>query len=952
MAEESTNPFAEEVASDLERNQQKEESKKSAWQKMKKYTSKAWNVAKFALGIGGGDGSSGSYSDLSESTAGWHDKKGLEKEYTDLVSQKKDLQGEIDSLTKETKGIDFFKLLGEYSEVKEVQNLTKINKLKGEEASLLRERDSAMVSLMGGYDLSDEDKQNRINEVQQLVEKLSNVREELANRQASTQKQSVMSKIFSLREARKLVNKVVSKFGSDDKDTKAVAMNSIEGGLGPTVIVKKLDIIQIKVDILRNEILRRINELDEKISSGEFGVSAANNANGTGNGEGEEEGSILDEITEFIGEEATEAIVKKGAKKAGRLAKRGWRGAKSLFGRLLGKRGRGLSKLGRTAGKLSGKLGKYAGSLAKKPGLMGRVGRTVTSVGSKVLGKTGIKAAAKAVGAKAISTAGKKLLTKSVGRVFKRVALNLASRAAAKGVAYTVAGAVPVVGWVAGAAIAVWDAYSLMDELVLEPRKRKTMLKNLKGVDDATWKKIVTENLTQEFIDDKGWGKDELNTVLNLPNYAREAVDDEAVSIMDGAIEGLGIDNIQALVAPYSLLEERSVKDQIRLQQEGVNLKDLNSGNESTLSLISKNLATFGMYSVYKAYKQGQANRQAAEIDRNWNEQTGSPMGPGPYMTKSGTLEGGTYVDSGMQAQPMRFGAPVPQDADKHLDEYLDHVRDKVPLLDKKMLKKEREEDKKKGQAAVIKEYEEATGKKIKFKFKNDNHSIRRLHPEIIDEIDKLAKDLGVNPQDFVITSSVSDILGRQFGEAGHSETSKHYKGLAVDIRTADNPKIRGKLYQWVQEHGRATTDKSGRRVTQGPGKGYWVRPDKNTRTLFEDPNGRQEHIHFELNTVPPSFFKNNYGRAGQVPSLLQGAGEGPQQRVGDVKTKPNPDAEKKSSTSTVEGPPKTTDNPNAVASNQKGTIINYNTTNVTNTTETKSTKSGIENNHLNSEIA
>ena len=135
MAEESTNPFAEEVASDLERNQQKEESKKSAWQKMKKYTSKAWNVAKFALGIGGGDGSSGSYSDLSESTAGWHDKKGLEKEYTDLISQKKDLQGEIDSLTKETKGIDFFKLLGEYSEVKEVQNLTKINKLRGEEAA-------------------------------------------------------------------------------------------------------------------------------------------------------------------------------------------------------------------------------------------------------------------------------------------------------------------------------------------------------------------------------------------------------------------------------------------------------------------------------------------------------------------------------------------------------------------------------------------------------------------------------------------------------------------------------------------------------------------------------------------------------------------------------------------------------------------------------------------------
>jgi len=185
MAEESTNVFAEEVKSDDERQDEKEEKKLTGWQKMKKYTSKAWNVAKFALGISG-DGSTGSYSDLSESTASWRDKDALEKEYTNLISQKKDIQSEIDSLVKETKGVDFFKLLGEYQQVKEVQNLTKINKLKGEEASLLRERDSSLVSLMGGYDLSEEDKQNKVNEVQGLVDKLSKVREELANREAAT----------------------------------------------------------------------------------------------------------------------------------------------------------------------------------------------------------------------------------------------------------------------------------------------------------------------------------------------------------------------------------------------------------------------------------------------------------------------------------------------------------------------------------------------------------------------------------------------------------------------------------------------------------------------------------------------------------------------------------------------------------------------------------------------
>ena len=88
MAEESTNVFAEEVKSDDQRQDEKEEKKLTGWQKMKKYTSKAWNVAKFALGISG-DGSMGSYSDLSESTASWRDKEALEKNIQILSLRKK-----------------------------------------------------------------------------------------------------------------------------------------------------------------------------------------------------------------------------------------------------------------------------------------------------------------------------------------------------------------------------------------------------------------------------------------------------------------------------------------------------------------------------------------------------------------------------------------------------------------------------------------------------------------------------------------------------------------------------------------------------------------------------------------------------------------------------------------------------------------------------------------------
>ena len=1029
MADESTNPFAEEVKSDDQRQDEKEEKKLTGWQKMKKYTSKAWNVAKFALGISG-DGSHGSYTDLSESGASWRDKDALEKEYTTLVSQKKDIQSELDSLVKETKGVDFFKLLGEYQQVKEVQNLTKINKLKGEEASLLRERDSSLVSLMGGYDLSEEDKQNKVNEVQGLVDKLSKVREELASREAATQKETVMNKIFSLKEARKLVNKVISKFDSDDKDAKAVAMNSIEGGIGPTVIVKKLDVIQIKIDILRNEVLRRLNDLEDRIKMGEFGTSAAGVGGGggaSGNGKGEEEGggildTIVDAVKDKVQEEVEDYVTDKVKDKFKKLGKKGWDAIKGRKGRSghhkMPKKAGFFKRVGRGAGKLIGRAGRLIGiggsaattaattaastaattagaaasgaggagavTIAKKAigkkatkDLVGRASkeaakkmskkgtqRVAKNVVEKALKKTGSKIATKAaeksaskIGSKAASSVAKKFMKRGIGRIFQRVALKLAGKAAMKGAAYAASAAVPVLGWAVGAAMLAWDAYELTKYLYLDPKKRKRIVESIRSVDDQTWKTIISKNLTQDMIKDKEWGQDEVDTLLNLSNYSKEAVDQESKDMLDSAIESLGIDNINALTSPYNLTDDKlTLKQQIKKEQDDAKQADVNSteGNSGFGSFLSKakdvtlNALTFGMYGFAKS---------AASTIGGW-----FGMGGGMYdYRRASASDSGTYIDDGMVAEPKKFGTSLPPAPDPKEPLYDSKLAGNVLMYDLAELRKERDQDKQKGktlqeaQNAVIAEFEQATGKKIKFKLKVDSqnfHSLRRLRPEIIDEIDRLARDLGVRTEDLVVTSTVSDILGTRGGDpAGrtHGFYSKHYKGMAVDIRTSDNPKIRGKLYQWVKQHGQPTRDKSGKIQVNGFGKGYYVRPDLNTRTLFEDPNGDQEHIHFELNKAPNDLTQAEIDASPRVKNAItehqqakEKYGLVPKATPAEKKDTPPaaptvPNKPKESSTTAKQEPPK------------GGTIVQY-VTNVNNNTNYSTPKQGVEGSVLKSE--
>lgn len=1021
MAEESTNVFAEEVKSDDQRQDEKEEKKLTGWQKMKKYTSKAWNVAKFALGISG-DGSLGSYSDLSESGASWRDKEALEKEYTTLVSQKKDIQSEIDSLVKETKGIDFFKLLGEYQQVKEVQNLTKINKLKGEEASLLRERDSSLVSLMGGYDLSEEDKQNKVNEVQNLVDKLSKVREELASREAATQKESVMNKIFNLKEARKLFNKVVSKFDSDDKDAKAVAMNSIEGGIGPTVIVKKLDVIQVKVDILRNEILRRLNDLEDRIQMGEFGTSAAGvggSGNGGQGGNGEEGGllsDIVDAVEDRIQYKVEDYVADKIKDKFKRRGAKGWRGLKGRRGfghQKMPRKGGFFRKVGRGAGRLISRAGRFIGiggssaatsaattaatstvsaagsaasgaggagavtvakkalgkkaaknlvgkamkSAAKKMSQKGvqKVAKNVTEKALKKAGSTiatkATKKAAEKVGTKAVSSVAKKFMKRGIGRLFQRVALKLAGKAAAKGAAYAASAAVPILGWAVGAAMLAWDAYELTKYLYLDPKKRKRIVESIKSVDDQTWKTIVSKNLTQDMIKDKEWGQDEVDTLMNLSNYSKEAVDQESKDMLDSAIEELGIDNINALTSPYNLTDDKlTLKQQIKKEQDDAKQGEVNSteGNSGFGSMLSKakymatelslNVGTLGMYGFAK----GAATFMGGMFNKD------------PYEYRRGSASNvGSFIGDGVEAGPKYFQKdPVPQYANTDSQLYKDITR-AVPIFDKNELLKEKREDQKKGQDAVIREFEEATGKKIRFKIKRGGgfHSLRRLRPELIDEIERLARDLGVPVEDLLVTSSVTDIIGPEYdGTKGHNPASKHYKGMAVDIRTADNPKIRGKLYQWVKEHGFPTKNRqTGKVQINGTGYGIWVRPDANTRTLFEDPNGNNEHIHFELNKVPNDMTPEEIAKD---PSI-QVAIDKYSQRLSDNRYVPKatPKEKPKEETPappTVESKPKESSTAPKKDS-QKGPIIQY-VTNVNNNTNYSTPKQGIEGSVLRSE--
>ena len=1011
MAEESTNVFAEEVKSDDQRQDEKEEKKLTGWQKMKKYTSKAWNVAKFALGISG-DGSLGSYSDLSESGASWRDKDALEKEYTTLVSQKKDIQSEIDSLVKETKGVDFFKLLGEYQQVKEVQNLTKINKLKGEEASLLRERDSSLVSLMGGYDLSEEDKQNKVNEVQGLVDKLSKVREELASREAATQKESVMNKIFNLKEARKLFNKVVSKFDSDDKDAKAVAMNSIEGGIGPTVIVKKLDVIQVKVDILRNEILRRLNDLEERIQMGEFGTSAAGvgGSGSGGQGQGEEGGllsDVIDAVEDRIQYKVEDYVADKIKDKFKRRGAKGWRGLKGRRGfghQKMPRKGGFFRKVGRGAGRLISRAGRFIGiggssaassaattvaseagktgavTVAKKTigkkaakNLVGKATKSATkkmsqkgvqkvakNVVEKTLKKTGstiatkaTKKAAEKVGTKAVSSVAKKFMKRGIGRLFQKVALKLAGKAAMKGAAYAASASVPVIGWVVGAAMLAWDAYELTKYLYLDPKKRKRIVESIKSVDDQTWKTIISKNLTQDMIKDKDWGQDEVDTLMNLANYSKEAIDKESKDILDSAIEDLGIDNINALTSPYVLTDEKlTLREQIKKEQTDARQTEVNSteGNSGFGSIMGKaknfsrelalNVGTLGMYGLAKG---------ASNVMGNW-------FGGGNSMyeyRRASASDVGSFVDSGEVAGPKDYWKkdPLPRMEQTKKSPLYDDISRGVPLFDRVELLKERKEDQKKGQDAVIRDFEEATGKKIRFKLKRTGgfHSLRRLRPEMIDEIERLARDLGIPIEELEVVSTVTDYLGKDLGDkGGHNPASKHYKGMAVDINTNRNPKLRGKLYQWVKENGYPTY-RNGVAVINGTGNGIWVRPDTNTRALFEDPNGSNEHLHFELNKVPNDITQDEFDKNPALKKVSELHAQRKEQYGFVPKATPieKPKEETKAPATVPEKPKDSTP---AIKDQQKGnTLVQY-VTNVNNNTNYSTPKQGIEGSVLRSE--
>ena len=824
----------------VERLEEQNRDKQSRWEKLKSISKTVWSTASSVLGLGGNSDTSGSYSDLQESSAAWNDKKGLEEEYTRLVQQKKDLQGEVDGITKDAKGISFWKLFGEYQQIQEVRNLTKLNQLKGQEASLLRERDSALVSLMGGYELSPEEKESKIQEVQKMVDELSDVREQVASRTAAMQKDTVMSKIFQLKEARKLVNKVIAKVSGKDEDTKAVAMNSIEGGMGPTVIVKKLDTIQIKVDILRNELLRRLNALEETIGS-----KSADSPESK-----EKEETLLDKaldyvqdyVEDYVEDSLTGRRGKKGRRGRGRNRRnRGWRNRGSSRPRPSGGRGRGF--WGKTKGIFKG-VGKWGGkALAGLGAGIGFASRasmisslTADSDSSLVRGAGYVAQGANVAATfapKSVKAKGAAWLTKTIaGKLFKKISIKLATKAAAVTARYGLAASIPVAGWVAGIGMALWDLYDLADYFIMAPNERKRVRDSIVSVDPEVWRSLIQANLTEDFIKDKNWTQDEVQTLLQLPEIIKQSNDKESQEAVDSIIQYLEPDNLGQLTAPYNVQDKTPLKDQLALDPKGEG-EFKKKGFWGGLLDKTLNVLTTGVYgAVTEGFRQTGIQSRLGH------------MTPTQYSSNVESATNNTVGRLNMSGDPNKKDAVYPISVTGAGDGPSGKKVTKEMLISQYKYDPEELEGGKKyveSEADQKKWYQERTGQPWKYKLKSGTVDLKRLDPEVQNQIDELVRELGLSKDDILITSASEPLHTWQTIDGkktlvAHNKNSTHYKGMAVDIRS------KGSGYEKINNAVR----KASKGITKGS-MGYVFKNSANAWALWEMPETSNEHIHLEI---------------------------------------------------------------------------------------------------------
>lgn len=873
----------------VERLEEQNRDKQSRWEKLKSISKTVWSTASSVLGLGGNSDTSGSYSDLQESSAAWNDKKGLEEEYTRLVQQKKDLQGEVDGITKDAKGISFWKLFGEYQQIQEVRNLTKLNQLKGQEASLLRERDSALVSLMGGYDLSPEEKESKIQEVQKMVDELSDVREQVASRTAAMQKDTVMSKIFQLKEARKLVNKVIAKVSGKDEDTKAVAMNSIEGGMGPTVIVKKLDTIQIKVDILRNELLRRLNSLEETIGSKSSDSPESK----------EKEETLLDKaldyvqdyVEDYVEDSLTGRRGKKGRRGRGRNRnRRSWRNrggsrphtSTRPRGRGFWSKTKGIFKgVGKWGGKALAGLGAGIG-FASRASMISSL--TSDSDSSLVRGAGYVAQGANAAATfapKSVKAKGAAWLTKTIaGKLFKKISIKLATKAAAVTARYGLAASIPVAGWVAGIGMALWDLYDLADYFIMAPNERKRVRDSIVSVDPEVWRSLIQANLTEDFIKDKNWTQDEVQTLLQLPEIIKQSNDKESQEAVDSIIQYLEPDNLGQLTAPYNVQDKTPLKDQLALDPKGEGEfkkkgfwgglldKTLNVLTTGVYGAVAEGFRQTGIQSRLGSMTPTQHSSNISEGSKAVIDRIGKSNGVGGYNSGAKT-DGKSYED----LMKNTYG---------YSDEQLKTGKESI--------------------ADIIANYEKETGKKVNFKLKDHSdpygqgsHSkgqsqvdLKGLDPRVIDEVEKLASELGIDSSQFVVTAGAEP-----YPWTKHSKKSMHYIGKAVDIRTKD-PNLKNKDGIPIQK---LLYDIVAAKKIRKRSMGYWVKSDSHVGVLFESPGETNEHIHLEVRDKPGdggdqaiANVNSSQGEGKLEPKEGQGVGAPPKVSPGPRVNKPKED--------------------------------------------------------------
>ena len=135
--------------------------------------------------------------------------------------------------------------------------------------------------------------------------------------------------------------------------------------------------------------------------------------------------------------------------------------------------------------------------------------------------------------------------------------------------------------------------------------------------------------------------------------------------------------------------------------------------------------------------------------------------------------------------------------------------------------------------------FKERTGVDFLPKLKDSTVDLKRLDPEVAEQINELAKDFGVKPEELMITSAAEPLIG----EFAHSSQSTHYTGRAVDIATKGTGKFRDLV--------RSAAHAPGSSPINHPANSRVFKNNNKVWAIFEKEGEDKEHIHMEIKKVP-----------------------------------------------------------------------------------------------------